>query len=78
MFSAKDEDEEDNNHFLKTMNSLVMSIRKNKSLRLNTLKKWSDDITGWFASCKRQTTDWSISEKAEELINWLEDKALKT
>ena len=78
MFSAKDEDEEDNTPFLKTMNSLAMSIRKNKSLRLNTLKKWSEDMTGWFESFERQTTDWSSSEKAEELVNWLEDKALKT
>ena len=78
MFSAKDEDEEDNTPFLKTMNSLAMSIRKNKSLRLNNLKKWSEDMTGWFESFERQTTDWSSSEKAEELVNWLEDKALKT
>ena len=78
IFSVKDEDEEDKTPFLKTLNILVMSIRKNKSLRLITLKKWSEDMTSWFELFERQTTDWSSSEKAEELVNWLVDKTLKT
>ena len=34
-------------------------------------------VRGYFESFERQTTNWSSSEKAEELVNWLEDKALK-
>ena len=45
-------------------------------ISLIKLKKWSEDIVGCFDSLERQTTDWTSSEKAEELVNWLEEKAL--
>ena len=35
-------------------------------------------MAGWFELFERQTTDWSSGEKAEELVNWFEDKPLKT
>ena len=47
MFSVKDENEEDNTPFLKTINK---------------------DMTGWFESFERQTTDWSSSEKTKDLV----------